>query len=60
VRELSVPDLVAAMRDLQDRFHLDTVAVSSPTDLGLVTLTLTRGAPLVIEDDKGHSMAVEL
>lgn len=60
MRELSVPDLVAAMRDLQDRFHLDTVAVCQPTDLGLITLTLTQGAPLVIEDEQGHSMAVKL
>ena len=56
---LGVAELLAAMRELQDTFDLDTVAVSRPQSDGhVLTLTVTAGAPLVIERDDGISMAI--
>jgi hypothetical protein len=57
--QLGVLDLLVAMRELQSRFGLDTVRVTRPTDQGMVALAMTEGAPIVIEDDRGHSMIVE-
>lgn len=55
----SVLELVMAMRMLQEEFGLDTVAVCQKLSDGhLLTLTMTEGAPLVIERDDGHSMVV--
>lgn len=56
---MSAVDLVRAMGELQECFGLDTVAVSQPLPDGhLLTLTMTKGAPLVIERDDGISMVV--
>lgn len=56
---MSLAELLAAMHELQDAFGLDTVAVCQPLPDGhLLTLTMTAGAPLVIERDDGISMMV--
>ena len=56
---MSAVDLVGAMHELQDEFGLDTVAVCQRLPDGhLLTLTMTEGAPLVIERDDGISMLV--
>jgi hypothetical protein len=56
---MSAVDLVWAMADLQERFGLDTVSICQPLPDGhRLTLTMTEGAPLVIERDDGISMIV--
>jgi hypothetical protein len=56
---MSAVDLVMAMHELQDEFGLDTVSVCQKLPDGhLLTLTMTDGAPLVIERDDGHMLAV--
>jgi hypothetical protein len=58
--ELGVVDLIAATRELQRNFELDSIRVSKRTDDGhVISLSFNEGMPLVIEREDGHVQLVD-
>lgn len=57
---LGVPELIAALVELRERFDLASVAASNVVDDGsLVTVTVYRSLA-TISDEDGHTAAVPL
>lgn len=58
---IGVPDLIAALVELRDRFDCDSLAASyiTPLDDTLVTITVYRQLA-TISDEDGHVQAVPL
>ena len=52
--DLGVPDLVAALTDLRDRFACDVISATYKTPGGTIVTIQLAGSLLTLEDDQGN------